>query len=104
MSDLIIFLLIIVVSVLFLLLAFAPPRRERDPNEKKEGRHRHSKRKRQVRRTSTLRVLRDFIGALFGDEREKTFEGEPIVHRTRRHWVVLLIRGFGPALVGGLVG
>src|SRR5262249_37404089 len=43
---------------------------------------------------------------LLGREFETTFEGESILQRTRRHWVVLLIRGFVPILLilslGGL--
>jgi hypothetical protein len=104
MSDLIIFLLILLVTIGFVMIVYAPPRREHEPNEKKETARIEQRRKSQVRRTSPLRVLRDFISALLGEEDETTFEGEHIVHRTRRHWVVLLIRGIGPAAVALLFG
>jgi hypothetical protein len=106
MSDLIIILLIIVVTILFLLEVYAPPRREKNPNEPphvhvaREPRH-----ARQVQRTSPLRAFRSFLAALFGGEDPiKTFEGEPILHRTGRHWIVLLIRGFVPLLIALLAG
>jgi hypothetical protein len=105
MSDLIIVLLIIVVTILFLLEVFAPPRREHEASEPKHGvitEHRHA---RQVQRTNPLRAFRSFLVALFGgDDPVKTFEGEPILHRTSRHWIVLLIRGFVPLLIAVLAG
>src|SRR5882724_3048826 len=104
MNDLIIFLLIILVTIGFMMIVYAPLRREHDPNERREGARTEQRRRRQVRRTSPLRVLRDFISALLGEEDETMFEGESIVHRTRRHWVVLLIRGFGPAVVALIFG
>src|SRR3954464_9998381 len=100
MSDLIIILLIIVVTILFLLEVYALPRREHNPNAPKLEaikEHRHA---RQVQRTSPLRVFRSFFVALFGgDDPVKTFEGEEILHRTSRHWIVLLMRGFVPLLI-----
>ena len=107
MSDLIIVLLIIVVTLLFLLEAYAPPRREKNPNEPKHEastEHRHA---RHVQRTSPRKAFRSFLAALFGgDDSVKSFEGEPILHRTGRHWIVLLMRGFVPLMVlvvaGGL--
>jgi PH (Pleckstrin Homology) domain-containing protein len=105
MSDLIIILLIIVVTILFLLEVYAPPRREHNPNEPKYEaimEHRHA---RQVQRTSPLKAFRSFLAALFGgDDPVKTFESEPILHRTGRHWIVLLIRGFVPLLIALLAG
>src|SRR5262249_51901310 len=34
----------------------------------------------------------------------KTFEGEPILYRTSRHWIVLLMRGFVPLAIMLLSG
>src|SRR6476659_10015656 len=100
MSDLIIILLIIVVTILFLLEVYAPPRREKNPNEPKVEVVRGPHHARQVQRTSPMRAFRSFVAALFGAEDPvKTFEGEPILHRTGRHWIVLLIRGFVPLLI-----
>src|SRR5215212_7151360 len=105
MNDLIIILLIIVVTLLFLLVVYAPPRREKDPNEPKHEATRELRRGRQVQRTSPLRVFRSFFVALFGgDDPVKTFEGEQILHRTSRHWIVLLRRGFVPLLITLLAG
>jgi len=104
MSDLIIILLIIIVTILFLLEVYAPPRREHNPNEPKAEvqEHRHA---RQVQRTSPTRALRGFVAALFGgDDPVQTFEGEPVLHRTTRHWIVLLMRGFIPLLIALLAG
>jgi hypothetical protein len=105
MSDLIIILLIIVVTILFLLEVYAPPRREKNPNEPKTEAIKEHRRARQVQRTSPLKALRSFMAALFGgDDPVKTFEGEQILHRTGRHWIVLLIRGFVPLLIALLAG
>jgi hypothetical protein len=105
MSDLIIILLIVVVTILFLLEVYAPPRREHNPNEPKHEEHRELRHARQVQRTSPLRAFRSFMAALFGgDDPVKTFEGEEIIHRTGRHWIVLLIRGFVPLLIALLAG
>ena len=105
MSDLIIILLIIIVTIIFLLEVYAPPRREHNPNEPKHEAIQEHRPARQVQRTSPLKVLRGFIVALFGgDDPVKTFEGEPILHRTGRHWIVLLIRGFVPLLIALLAG
>lgn len=105
MSDFIIILLIIVVTILFLLEVYAPPRREHSPNEPKHEEHRELRHARQVQRTSPLRAFRSFLAALFGgDDPIKTFEGEPILHRTGRHWIVLLMRGFVPLLIALLAG
>src|SRR5215212_7220011 len=105
MSDLIIILLIIVVTILFLLEVYAPPRREQNPNEPRleqiKG-HRHA---RQVQRTSPIKAFRGFVATLFGgDHPVKTFEGEQVLHRTTRHWIVLLIKGFVPLLITLLAG
>src|SRR3954469_22899742 len=105
MSDLIIVLLIIVVTILFLLEVYAPPRREHNPNEPKLEESKEQRRARQVQRTSPLKAFRSFLAALFGgDDPIKTFEGEQILHRTSRHWIVLLIRGFVPLLIVLLTG
>ncbi|MEP7189510.1 MAG: hypothetical protein ABI901_10005, partial [Roseiflexaceae bacterium] len=105
MSDLIIVLLIIVVTILFLLEVFAPPRREHNPNAPKLEEIKEHRHARQVQRTSPLRAFRSFLVALFGgDDPVKTFEGEPILHRTSRHWIVLLMRGFVPLLITLLAG
>src|SRR5215213_3777340 len=105
MSDLIIILLIIVVTILFLLEVYAPPRREKNPNEPKHETTHEKRRARQVQRTSPLRVLRSIFVALFGgDDPVKTFEGEEVLHRTSRHWIVLLMRGFVPLLITLLAG
>ncbi len=105
MSDLIIILLIIVVTILFLLEVYAPPRRERNPNEPKTEAIKEPRHARQVQRTSPLKAFRSFLVALFGgDDPVKTFEGEPILHHTGRHWIVLLIRGFVPLLITLLAG
>src|SRR6266508_2489228 len=105
MSDLIIILLIIVVTILFLLEVYAPPRRERNPNEPKTEAIKEPRHARQVQRTSPLKAFRSFLVALFGvDDPVKTFEGEPILHRTGRHWIVLLIKGFVPLLITLLAG
>ena len=105
MSDLIIVLLIIVVTLLFLLEAYAPPRREKNPNEPKTEASKESRRARQVQRTSPLKAFRGFLAALFGgDDPVKTFENEQILHRTGRHWFVLLIRGFVPLAILLLAG
>jgi hypothetical protein len=100
MSDLIIILLIIVVTILFLLEVFAPPRREHNPNEPNTEAPREPHRGRLVQRTSPIKVFRSFLAALFGgDDPDKTFEGEEILHRSSRHWIVLLMRGFVPLLI-----
>jgi hypothetical protein len=105
MSDLIIILLIIVVTIIFLLEVYAPPRREHDPNAPKLEATKELRHARQVQRTSPLRAFRSFLVALFGgDDPVKTFEGEPILHRTGRHWIVLLMRGFVPLLIALLTG
>jgi len=105
MSDLIIILLIIVVTILFLLEVYAPPRREHNPNEPKPEAGKEPHRARQVQRTSPIKVFRSFLVALFGgDDPVKTFEGEEILHRTSRHWIVLLMRGFVPLLITLLSG
>jgi hypothetical protein len=105
MGDLIIILLIIVVTILFLLEVYAPPRREHNPNEPKAQVTREAHRARQVQRTSPVKVFRSFLAALFGvDDPVKTFEGEEILHRTSRHWIVLLMRGFVPLLITVLAG
>src|SRR5512133_248871 len=105
MSDLIIILLIIVVTIIFLLEVYAPPRREHDPNEQKLEATREHRHARQVQRTSPLKAFRGFLVALFGgDDPVKMFEGEPILHRTGRHWIVLLMRGFVPLLIALLTG
>jgi hypothetical protein len=105
MSDLIIILLIIVVTIIFLLEVYAPPRREHSPNEPKLEATKELRHARQVQRTSPLRAFRSFLVALFGgDDPVKTFEGEPILHRTGRHWIVLLMRGFVPLLIALLMG
>src|SRR3954469_14649786 len=105
MSDLIIVLLIIVVTILFLLEVYAPPRREHNPNEPKLEESKEQRHARQVQRTSPLKAFRSFLVALFGGEDPvKTFEGEPILHRTSRHWIVLLMRGFVPLLITVLAG
>src|SRR5215207_5961481 len=105
MSDLIIVLLIIIVTILFLLEVYAPPRREKNPNEPKHEAIREPRRARQVQRVNPLKVFRSFTVALFGgDDPVKTFEGEQILHRTGRHWIMLLIRGFVPFLIVLLVG
>src|SRR5829696_1216829 len=105
MNDLIIILLIIVVTILFLLEVYAPPRREHNPNEPKHEEHRELRHARQVQRTSPLRAFRSFLATLFGgDNPVKTFENEDILHRTRRHWIVLLMRGFVPLLIALLAG
>ncbi len=105
MSDLIIILLIIVVTILFLVIVYAPPRREHNPNEPKTEASQEPRRARQVQRTSPIKVFRSFLAALFGgDDPIKTFEGEQILHRTSRHWIVLLIKGFVPLLIMLLFG
>src|SRR5215207_6100747 len=105
MSDLIIVLLIIIVTILFLLEVYAPPRREKNPNEPKHEAIREPRRARQVQRVNPLKVFRSFTVALFGgDDPVKTFEGEQILHRTGRHWIMLLIRGFVPFLIVLLAG
>src|SRR6187551_1244229 len=105
MSDLIIILLIIVVTILFLLEVYAPPRREHNPNEPKHEAATEQRHARQVQRTSPTRAFRSFLAALFGgDDSVKTFEGEQILHLTRRHWIVLLRRGFVPFLIAVLAG
>jgi hypothetical protein len=105
MSDLIIILLIIVVTILFLLEVYAPPRREHNPNQPEHGASTEQRHARHVQRTSPLKAFRSFLAALFGgDDPVKTFEGEPILHRTGRHWMVLLIRGFVPLLIALLAG
>jgi hypothetical protein len=105
MNDFIIILLIIVVTILFLLEVYAPPRREHNPNEPKHVapmEHRHA---RQVQRTSPARAFRSFLATLFGgDDPIKTFEGEQILHRASRHWIVLLMRGFVPLIIAVLAG
>jgi len=105
MSDLIIILLIIVVTIIFLLEVYAPPRREKNPNEPKHEAIKEQRHARQVQRTSPLKAFRSFLVALFGgDDPVKTFEGELILHRTGRHWIVLLMRGFVPLLITLLAG
>src|SRR5690349_12278463 len=105
MSDLIIILLIIVVTILFLLVVYAPPRREHNPNEPKTEAIKEQRHARQVQRTSPIKAFRSFLAALFGgDDPIKTFEGEQILHRTSRHWIVLLTRGLVPLLITLLSG
>ena len=105
MSDLIIILLIIVVTIIFLLEVYAPPRREKNPNEPKHEAIKEQRHARQVQRTSPLKAFRGFLVVLFGtDDPVKTFEGEEILHRTSRHWIVLLMRGFVPLLIAVLAG
>src|SRR5215216_2622987 len=100
MNELIIILLIIVVTILFLLEVYAPPRREHNPNEPAPEAPREPHRGRLVQRTSPSKLFRSFLFALFGgDDPVKTFEGEEILYRTSRHWIVLLMRGFVPLLI-----
>src|SRR3982750_3445651 len=105
MNDFIIILLIFVVTILFLLEVYAPPRREHNPNEPTHEAPKEHGSARQVQRTSPIRVFRIFLAALFGgDDPEKTFEGEEILHRTSRHWIVLLQRGIVPLMIALLAG
>jgi len=100
MSDFDIILLIIVVTILFLLEVYAPPRREHDPNAPKHETIREHRHARQVQRTSPARAFRGFFVALFGgDHPVKMVDDQPVLHRTSRHWIVLLRRGFVPLAI-----
>src|SRR5262249_38869147 len=68
-------------------LVYAPPRREHAPGAKPVEEKPPESRPREPKRKSST-----------------TFEGEPVLHKTYRHWIVLLVRGFVPLLIAAFFG
>src|SRR5262245_34551849 len=81
--------LIVVVTIAWLMLVYAPPPREHAPGAKPVEEKPPASRPREPKRKSST-----------------TFEGEPVLHKSYRHWIVLVVRGFVPLLLltffGGL--
>src|SRR5262249_59871957 len=87
MPGLSIIALIIVVTIAFLLIVYAPPRREHAPGAKPVEEKPPASRPREPKRKSST-----------------TFEGEPVLHKSYRHWIVLLVRGLVPLLIVAFCG